>query len=247
MGIRQLKIGFIASMLSMGTMLTSCLPEQVEQVLSDGGYLQLGLQSLLKVSTDTSVKKLSALNGYFGDALVKVLLPPDAQQLATALRTLGQEQLVNDLVLRLNRAAETAATRATPIFVNSITNITFNDALGIVNGTVDTAATNYLRRTTTQPLVNAFRPEVQAVLGQPLVGNLSAADSWREVIGLYDQVRNSPANILLNLQPINSDLSTYVTERALHGLFIKIRGHEQRIRADLNMRVTPEIRRLWQR
>lgn len=244
--VKQLKLLFMALVLGMGTSLTSCTLEDLQQVVKDQNYLQVGLQSLLKVSTDTSVRKLAVTNGYFGDALVKILLPREAEQLEQGLRLLGQEQLVNDLVLRLNRAAEAAATKATPIFVRSITNITFDDALGIVNGRIDTAATAYLRRTTSMPLYTAFKPQIDTVLRQPLVAGLSAQDSWVQIIGLYDQARTSIAGQVLGLRPISTDLSAHVTQKALDGLFLKIRGHEQRIRGDIGLRVTPEIRRLWQ-
>jgi hypothetical protein len=230
-----------------GTALSSCTPEEIDDVLNDQTYLQTGLRSLLKVSSDTSVMKLSASDGYFKDELVKILLPPDAQNLETALRSIGQEALVNDIILKMNRGAEAAAVKATPIFVNAITNVTFSDALNIVNGVNDTAATQYLRKTTFDNLYNAFYPEVDAVLDQPLVAGLSAKATWSQIISLYDGVRTSPVNQLLDLKPINSNLSKYVTQKALEGLFIKIRDHEKRIRKDVSKRVTPEIQKLWTR
>lgn len=240
----SLRLSIATLLISMSAWLSSCTLEQL-QALDDGKYLQVGLQSLLRVSTDTSVKNLSVTNGYFGDQLVKILLPPEAQDLQRALQYLGQQQLVDDMVLKMNRAAEKAATKATPIFTNAILGITFSDAFNIVNGANDTAATAYLRRTTSTPLFRAFQPQIDTVLAQPLVGTLSAKDSWVTIIGLYDQVRNLPFNPL-NLQPINADLSAFVTQKALDGLYVKIKGHEQKVRKDLNLRVTPEIRRLWQ-
>ncbi len=243
----RIKVAIFSSLLGFATLLSSCTLDQVNAVLNDPNYLQLGLRSLLKVSTDTSVKKLSAADGYFRDQLIKILLPPDAQDLIKGLQYIGQQQLVDDLILRLNRGAEAAAVKATPIFVKAITNITFNDAINIVNGTNDTAATQFLRVNTSSALYNAFLPQVDTVLAQPLVAGLSAKESWSQIINLYEGVRTSPANLFLNLRPINSNLSQYVTQKALDGLYFKIKGHEQRIRTDVNLRVTDDIRRLWQR
>lgn len=220
--------------------------EKVRQILAsitDGDRTE-GLRSLLKVSTDTSVSVLSRTNGYFADQAVKLLLPPEAQQLAQFAGQLGLQSQVDDFVLRMNRAAEAAATRATPIFTDAITNISFSDAAGIIAGT-DTAATQYLRGQTYTRLGNEFRPEVQTVLGQPLVGSVSAADSWTSITGTYNTFANSVAGQLAGANPINTDLTAYVTDRALSGLFVKLRGHEQRIRQNPALRVTEQIRKIF--
>jgi len=243
----KIRLLVFSSIVFLAATLISCTQEELNSVLNDQTYLQTGLRSLLKVSSDTSVKKLSKVDGYFNDALVKVLLPPDAQDLRQGLRLAGQDQLIADLELRLNRAAEAAAVKATPIFVRAITDVTFKDALNIVNGTVDTAATQYLRTSTSLNLYNAFYPQVDTILGQPLVGGISAKTTWSNIIGIYDVVRTSPANLLFGLKPVNSNLSQYVTQKALDGLFIKIRDQEIRIRKDVGQRVTPEIQKLWTR
>lgn len=203
-----------------------------------------GLRSLLKVSTDTSVVQVSKLNGYFGDALIKIAWPNDAEIIRKTLVDFGFQNEVNDMVLRMNRAAETAAVKASPIFVNAITNITFADAQGIILGQ-DTAATNYLRLSTQNQLFTAFQPEINGVLAQPLVGTLSAQQAWGSIINIYEGIRTSPANLLLNLPRVDSDLSSFVTRGALNGLFVKLRDHEAAIRNDPRLRVTKEIRDIF--
>ena len=122
-----------------------------------------GLKDALNHGTQKSTDKLSAVDGFFKDAAVKILMPPDAAKVEKALRSAGFGKQVDDAILSINRAAEDAATKAAPIFLDAIKNMTVTDGVNILRGS-DTAATAYLRKTTSANLTAAFRPVIEASL-----------------------------------------------------------------------------------
>ncbi len=137
-----------------------------------------GLKEALKVSTDTAVNVVSAINGYYGDNLIKILLPPEADIIVqnknnALLQAAGITKFINDAELSFNRAAENAAKSATPIFINAIKSMTISDAFNILNGS-DTAATHYFRQKTYHHLKNSFKPQIKKSLKKPLVHGISA-------------------------------------------------------------------------
>ena len=189
-----------------------------------------GLKEALRVGTDTSAKRLSLLNGFFGDDMIRILMPPEAQKVEKTLRDVGFGKTVDKAVLSMNRAAEDATKYVGNIFWNSIKQLTIQDALGILRGG-DFAATEYLKRTTTQQLTTAFRPVIDKSLG-----NVNATKYWSDVFSVYNRFSNNP---------VNTDLGAYVTEKALSGLFYHIGLQEQKIRKDPAARVTDILRRVF--
>lgn len=189
-----------------------------------------GLKEALRVGTDTSAKKLSLLNGFFGDDMIRILMPPEAQKVEKTLRDVGFGGTVDKAILSMNRAAEDATKFVGNIFWNSIQQMTINDALGILRGG-DFAATEYLKRTTTQQLTNAFRPVIDRSLSK-----VSATKYWDDVFSVYNRFSKNP---------VNTDLNAYVTEKALSGLFYHIGLQEQQIRKDPAKRVTEILRRVF--
>ncbi len=122
-----------------------------------------GLKEALIVGTDKSADILGMTNGYYQDEMVKILLPPEADVIVSNLNKIpGGSQLVEDVLLRINRAAEDAAKEAKPIFVNSIKSMNITDAVDILRGN-DNAATAYLRRTTYNDLFDLYRPKIKNV------------------------------------------------------------------------------------
>lgn len=191
-----------------------------------------GLKEALTVGIDTSVTVASATNGYFGNQLVKVLLPDEADPIIDAIQFIpGSDQLIDELVLKLNRAAESAATQATPIFVNAITNITIDDGFSILNGG-NNAATNYLQTNTQTQLYTAFKPDIENALIQ-----VGAQQVWGEVIDLYNDIPFLPE--------ANADLADHTTTRALDGLFHYVAEEEADIRTNANARVTDLLERVF--
>src|SRR5437868_11611621 len=116
-----------------------------------------GLKEALNNGVNNGTAKLSAVNGFFANAAVKILMPPEAEKVEKTLRSIGLGKEVDNAILSMNRAAEDAAKSAAPIFLSAIKQMSISDAWGILRGG-DTAATAYLRKTTTVSLTNAFRP-----------------------------------------------------------------------------------------
>lgn len=225
---------------------SSCTDEEINSLLGlTDGDRAAGLKSLLKVATDTSVVTVSKVNGYLGDNLIKIPFPNEAAFVENTLRQYGFGSVVDNFVLQLNRSAETAAVTATPIFVNAITGMSFRDAAGIIAG-ADTAATQYMRQNTYQPLYNAFTPKIDSVLQVPLVAGVSAASSWNTITTEYNRIRSIPI-VGQGLPPINTNLAGYTTDKALRGLFIKLSGHEARVRKNPALQVTEEIRKIFKK
>jgi hypothetical protein len=204
-----------------------------------------GLKEALTTGARISAQKLAAENGYYGDAAVKILLPEEAKVILDNLSKLpGGDKLVQDVVLRINRAAEDAAKDVAPIFVNSISQMTIKDAFGILNG-ADNAATSYLRSTTNAELYNLYKPKIRASTEKKIVGNVSTKDSWVALTGKWNSLANSVAGRIANLKPVNTDLDDYLTNKALSGMYMKVELEELKIRKDISARVTPVLQRVF--
>lgn len=191
-----------------------------------------GLKEALKVGAGNATNQLSAVNGFFGNAAIKVLMPPEARKVETALRSVGMGAQVDKAILAMNRAAEDASKRALPIFTNAITSITITDGLNILRGSND-AATQYLRGRTTNDLTVAFRPVVQQSLSKT-----NATRYWTDVMNLYNKLPTTR-------QKINPDLASYVTERALNGIFVQVAQEETKIRTNPAARVNDILKRVF--
>ena len=189
-----------------------------------------GLKEALRVGSDSTAKRLSIVNGFFGDDIIRILMPPEAQKVERTLRDIGFGKTIDKAVLSMNRAAEDASKFVGQIMWNSIQQMTIQDAIGILRGG-DFAATEYLKRTTTQQLTSAFRPVIDRSLN-----NVDATRYWSDVFSIYNRVSKNP---------VNTDLGAYVTERALSGLFYHIGLQEQKIRRDPVARVTDILRKVF--
>lgn len=212
----------------IGMTWSSC--EVIENVLSDAEVAE-GLKEALRVGTDTAVYNGSKENGYFGNALIKILLPPEADPILQAVNLIGGQGVVDNVVLKLNKAAEEAAVEATPIFVDAITNLTITDALTILNGN-ETAATDYLNTNTSVGIHSAFEPKIENALS-----SVGAQQAWESLIGAYNQI---PL-----LDPVNADLANYTTGKAKDGLFHLVGEEEKLIRQDASHRVNDILQRVF--
>jgi hypothetical protein len=204
-----------------------------------------GLKEALITGAKNAAQRLAAENGYYGDAAIKILLPDEAKIIVDNISKLpGGDQLVRDVILRINRAAEDAAKEVAPIFVNSITQMTIRDAFNILNG-ADNAATEYLKSTTYNELYALYKPKIQASTEKKIVGNISTKDSWVALTSKWNALANSVAGRLASLKPVNTDLDDYLTSKALNGMFTKVEGEELKIRKDVSARVTPLMQRVF--
>lgn len=221
--------------------------------LSNSEVIQ-GLKDALKVGTDTSVTQLASVNGYLKDEAVKILLPPEFNKAISELRQTGAGEklyvevvapLVDKMTLSLNRAAEHAAIKAKPIFLNAIRGMTIQDGFQILRGGPH-AATDYLHNKTYTQLVSAFKPDVRNVLSQPLVFNRSSQQLYSDFVNAYNNIEERDKFNLLKIDKIQqSDLSAYVTGKALDGLFQKVAAEEADIRKDPAARVTAILKRVF--
>ncbi len=189
-----------------------------------------GLKQALTIGTQNTTGKLSAVDGFFANAAVKILMPPEAQKVESTLRSLGLGSVVDKAVLSMNRAAEDAAKSATPIFVDAIKQMTIPDALGILKGG-NTAATDYFKNKTTLALTNAFKPHIDAALTK-----VNATKYWSDVFTLYNKFSS---------KPVNTDLSAYVTGKAVDGIFYQVALEETAIRKDPAARVTDLLKKVF--
>jgi hypothetical protein len=233
-------------------LLTSCAELQDIARQTGGRTVRLteaevinGLREALTIGATNSSRILSAENGYFGNAAVKILLPEEARVILNNLsRIPGGDKLVEDVILRINRAAEDAAREIAPIFSNSIRQMTVRDGFGILRG-ADNAATAYLRSTTYNQLYALYKPKIEASTAKKIVGNISTMDSWTTLTQTWNTLANSVAGRAANLTPVNVDLNDYLTRRALDGVFLKIEAEELKIRRNVNARVTPLLQRVF--
>ncbi|MGQ1889798.1 DUF4197 domain-containing protein [Thermophagus sp. OGC60D27] len=206
-----------------------------------------GLKQALVIGADSAAKELSGINGYYGDERVKISLPPQAQTITQNLSKIpGGDKMVEDVLLRINRAAEDAARDAAPIFANAISKMTIQDGFKILNGNTD-AATQYLKMQTYDELYNLYQPKIKASVGKKLVGNISTSDAWETLTGQWNRIAHSFVGQMADLESVEVELDRYLTEQALNGLFVKLAMEEAEIRTNTEARVTDLLRRVFGR
>jgi hypothetical protein len=197
-----------------------------------GDDIANGLKEALTLGAQKSANQLSAVDGFFKDAAVKILLPEQAQKVEKTLRGMGMGQLVDNAILSLNRAAEDAAKSAAPIFVNAIKNMSIQDALGILKGT-DTAATGYLRKTTSAQLTSTFKPVIDASLQKT-----DATKYWKDIFETYNKLPTT-------FKKVDPDLSSYATQKTMNGIFYYVAIEEKKIRKDPAAQVTDLLKKVF--
>lgn len=190
-----------------------------------------GLKEALNKGVTEQVTKLTATDGFFRNEAVKILLPEELQKVDKKLRQMGMSKLADEGLLVLNRAAEDAVKEATPIFVNAITSMSFNDAKNILMG-ADNSATTYLQNTTSSPLYSKFSPVVKNSLGK-----VGADKIWAGLITKY--------NTFPLATKVNPDLNDHVTNKAMEGVFKMIAVEEKNIRTNLSSRTSDILKKVF--
>lgn len=190
-----------------------------------------GLKEALKKGVSDQVTKLTAVDGFYKNEAVKILLPDELQKVDKKLRQLGMANLADEGIKVLNRAAEDAVKEATPIFVNAITSMTITDAKNILMG-ADTSATTYLEGATSTPLYAKFNPVVTSSLSK-----VGADKIWKGIISKY--------NSLPLVAKVNPDLNDYVTDKAMDGVFKMIAVEEKNIRTNLSSRTSDLLKKVF--
>jgi len=191
-----------------------------------------GVKGALAQGVTRAVLSLHKTDGFFGSELYKVLLPPDSQKAETVLRKIGLGGQVDKAILAINRAAEDAVGEAGPIFTSAIKEMTLTDALGIVRGNKD-AATQYFKRNTSQELITALTPPIEASLDRT-----NATKYYANIANTYNRLPTS-------FNKVNPDLTDYVVEKALDALFDQIAKEEANIRANPLARTTEILKKVF--
>lgn len=190
-----------------------------------------GLKQALNFGVDDSVNFLSKENGYYASAY-KILLPEEARKVTDKLKIIpGFQDVEEELIKRLNKGAEDAASKAGPIFFDAIKSITFDDAMNILMGPND-AATTYLNNRTYNNLYSEFSP----VLDQSL-SKFGVQEYWAKAVTQYNKIPF--------VDDVNPDLKDYVATEALKGLFSLVAQKEVGIRQDVSQRTTDLLKKVF--
>ncbi|MFS4456176.1 DUF4197 domain-containing protein [Maribacter sp. 2304DJ31-5] len=226
----------VGTFFMMLTLLSCAELQQVVNQLPNGTTLgneeiANGLRAALNNGIDKQVGKLTQTDGFYKNQLVKILLPEELQKVDKTLRDIGLGNLADEGLKVLNRAAENAVSEATPIFINAIKGITFNDAKSILLGT-DNAATTYLTQTTKTELYNKFNPVIKSSFRK-----VGADKIWSSLINKYNSIPLT-ANV-------NPDLTDYVTNKALDGVYTMIAVEEKEIRTKISSRTTALLQKVF--
>ena len=238
MKFKDMKIIISSIILTTAVLLSSCETlNQAAQVLNQAGNptqaeIASGLKQALEFGTTSSSERLSATDGFFANAAVKILFPEEAQKVERTLRSVGLNKLADNVILSINRAAESAAREAKPIFVSAIRNMTISDAANILLGRQDDAATQYFKRVTSNQLQAKFQPIVQTSLS-----NVGATRYWGDAINAYNKI---PL-----VSKVNPDLNAYVTQKAIDGIFHEIAKEELKIRNNISARSTTLLQKVF--
>jgi len=191
----------------------------------------LGIKQALELGTSRGADLLSAKDGFLGNLAVKIFFPPEAEKVEKTLRSVGLGSLADNVILSINRAAEDAAKEAKPIFLSAIKQMTIADATTILFGDKD-AATNYFKRVTTAQLMEKFRPVISNSLSK-----VGATKYWGDAAAQYNKI---PL-----VKPVSTDLSNYVAQKAIEGMFIQVAQQELLIRDNLNARTTTLLQKVF--
>lgn len=234
--------------LGLGLLLSSCVIEEIagDVLTTSNGTgtttapaltneeVIAGLKEALTIGIKKGAEMASMTDGFFKNEMIKIPFPPEAEEMKAKAIDWGLQGKVDEIILTLNRAAEVASQKATPIFVDAITNMSIGDGFEILRGS-DSAATMYLIKTTTAPLTTAFMPVVKEA-----IESVELTKYWNPVATKYNQ-----STKLTGKPEINPDLDKYVTDRGITGLFYLVKQEEKKIRKDPVAQVTDLLKKVF--
>ncbi|WP_298122142.1 DUF4197 domain-containing protein [Flavobacterium sp.] len=222
--------GLIISSCSEMQQIANQLPGILDQT---NGSLDIagGLKEALNNGITKQVSKLTATDGFYKNQMVKILLPEELQKVDTGLRKIGLGSLADEGLKAINRTAEDAVKEATPIFVDAIKGMTFNDAKNILMGN-ESAATTYLQSSTSTALYAKFNPVIKNSFSK-----VGADKVWTNIINKY--------NAIPLVKKVNPDLTDYTTNKAMEGVFKMVAVEEKNIRTDLNSRTSDLLKKVF--
>ena len=227
----NLMFAFVFLFIISGCAQMQQLMNQLPQTQGLGLDISGGLKEALNNGISKQVTKLTAVDGFYKNEAVKILLPEELKRVDAALRKIGLSSMADDGIKMLNRAAEDAVKEATPIFVDAVRNMTFTDAKTILMGN-ENSATQYLQNSTSTSLYSKFNPVIQNSFNK-----VGADQVWTNIIKRY--------NTIPFVKKVNPDLTDYVTNQAMNGVFKMIAVEEKNIRTNLNSRSSVLLQRVF--
>lgn len=233
--ILSLSFSFIALIISSNsfaadTNITSQNTQMTLGPILPAATVSAGLKEALNQGVTEGVHNLNKKDGFYKNSATKILLPTEFNKVEKTLRSAGLGTMVNQTVKLMNRAAEDAVSTAGPIFVTAISAIDFNDAMGILLGD-ERSATKYLKKGTETSLANIFEPQIQASLKK-----VGADAAWESMISKYN---------IIAKDKVNADLSEYVTEQTLNGVYTMVGDKEADIRNNKSARNTVVLKEVF--
>lgn len=229
------------------SMLSSCSDEALRKTLEtvnrsledepalSSAEVTAGLKEALRVGITNAAEASSAKDGFYKNPRLFIPFPEEAQKVKSAALNLGMRSQVEKFEETMNRAAEEAVKEAVPIFTNAITSMTVEDAFGLLRSDNKEAATAYLRSRTEEELIRRFRPRVDDAVEQ-----VELTAYWNPLASAYNT-----AAAFTGGQAVNPDLTGYVTDHAMDGLFLLVAEEEAKIRENPSARVNDILRRVF--
>lgn len=190
-----------------------------------------GLKEALSVGTNNSTSLTSRLDGFYKNPEIFIPFPPKAMKVKEKVEALGMKKQVDEFVMTMNRAAETASKEAAPIFINAITSMSISDGFAILRGN-NNAATTYLKKKTSGQLKVKFNPVVKNAISQ-----VKVTKYWNPIISTYNKIPF--------IEKQNPNLEDYITTKAMDGLFLMIEKEEKKIRKDPLARVSDILKKVF--
>ncbi|MGX7668649.1 DUF4197 domain-containing protein [Flavobacterium pedocola] len=203
---------------------------QTQGILTQG-EIASGLKEALNKGIDKQVVKLTNVDGFYKNEMVKILLPEELKKVDKTLRDIGMSKLADEGLKMMNRAAEDAVKESTPIFVDAIKGMSFTDAKNILMGD-DRSATTYLQNTTSSALYTKFSPVIKNSYAK-----VGADKVWTQIINKY--------NSIPLVKKVNPDLTDYTTNKAMEGVFKMIAVEEKDIRNNFAARTTDLLKKVF--
>ena len=191
-----------------------------------------GIKEALEQGLVKAVLQLNKEDGFYKDALYRILLPPEAQKIEKTLRNAGMGKTIDKAILQINRAAEDAAASAKPIFLEALRNMTLTDAIGLLKNT-DTSATHFFRTKTDQKLFEAFLPIIKASLDKT-----DATKYYADMVNSYNKIPTT-------FKKLNPDLPGFVTQKATLAMFDLVSKEEINIRHNISARPTDLLKKVF--
>ena len=231
--MKRIALVLVATTLFSGCAEMQQIANQLPGVLEQTGTVDIagGLKEALNNGISKQVTKLTAVDGFYKNEMVKILLPEELKKVDSGLRKIGLGNLADEGLKAINRTAEDAVKEATPIFVDAIKGMTFTDAKNILMGN-ESAATTYLQSSTSTALYGKFNPVIKTSFAK-----VGADKVWANIITKY--------NAIPLVKKVNPDLTDYVTNQAMNGVFKMVAVEEKNIRTNLSSRTSDLLKKVF--